>query len=52
MESLKGDFNLLCLNCKNYSNFNQPCGLFEFLSKLRDAASEEIRAANVIKATQ
>lgn len=48
----KLDFNLLCLNCKNNSNCNRLCGLFELYRKIGDAASEEIIAGNILKAIQ
>lgn len=48
----KLNFNLLCLNCKNNSNCNQLCGLFELYRKIGDAASEEIIVGNILKAIQ
>lgn len=48
----KLDFNLSCLICKYNSNCNQLHGLFELYRNVRDAASEEINAANILKAIQ
>lgn len=40
--------NLLRLNCKNNSNCNQLCGLFELHRKIGDAAAEEIIVGNIL----